>query len=82
MLRSLGGKAEATDDTLTVFGTGLTGGFVDCANDHRIAMSAAIASTVCQNPVILLGAECVEKSYPRFFAEYRKLGGNYEQYIR
>ena len=82
MLRSLGGKAEATDDTLTVFGTGLTGGCVDCANDHRIAMSAAIASTVCQNPVILLGAECVEKSYPRFFAEYRKLGGNYEQYIR
>ena len=78
MLRSLGGKAEATNDTLTVFGTGLTGGCVDCANDHRIAMSAAIASTVCQNPVILLGAECVEKSYPRFFAEYRKLGGNYE----
>ena len=82
MIKNLGGKAEADENTLTVYGTGLKGGTVDSMNDHRIAMSAAIASTVCQNPVILLGAECVEKSYPRFFAEYRKLGGNYEQYIR
>lgn len=81
MLRSLGGHADATEDTLTVFPTGLTGGSVDCAKDHRIAMAAAIAATVCKDPVILLGAECVEKSYPKFFEQYRKLGGNYEQYI-
>ena len=78
MLQSLGGKAEATEDTLTVYGTGLTGGTVDSANDHRIAMSAAIAATVCKIPVILKGADCVEKSYPKFFEEYRRLGGNYE----
>lgn len=82
MLQSLGGKAEATETTLTVYGTGLTGGCVDCVNDHRIAMSAAIAATVCTDPVIISGAECVEKSYPRFWEEYRRLGGNYEQYIR
>ena len=82
MLQSLGGKAEATEDTLTVHGTGLTGGTVDSVNDHRIAMSAAIAATVCQRKVTILGAECVQKSYPRFFAEYRRLGGNYEQYLR
>ena len=82
MLESLGGKAEATEQTLTVYGTGLKGGTVDCANDHRIAMSAAIAATVCTEPVILLGAQCINKSYPRFFEEYRRLGGNYEQYIR
>lgn len=82
MLHSLGGHAEATEDTLSVFGTGLSGGNVDCVNDHRIAMSAAIAATVCQNPVILYGAQCVEKSYPKFFEEYRRLGGNYEQYLR
>ncbi len=82
MLESLGGKAEATENTLTVFGTGLTGGTVNCANDHRIAMSAAIAATVCTGPVVVLGAECVEKSYPSFWEEYRRLGGNYEQYIR
>ena len=82
MLESLGGKAEATEDTLTVFGTGLTGGTVDSVNDHRIAMSAAIAATVCKEPVTILGAECVEKSYPSFWAEYARLGGNYEQHLR
>jgi 3-phosphoshikimate 1-carboxyvinyltransferase len=82
MLRDLGGSAEATDDTLTVFGTGLTGGTVRSYNDHRIAMSAAIAATVCTQPVTILGAECVEKSYPKFWAEYARLGGNYEQYLR
>lgn len=82
MLRQLGGEAHATDDCLTVLGTGLTGGTVDSCNDHRIAMSAAIAATVCRKPVNLLGAECTKKSYPLFWEEYRRLGGNYEQYIR
>ncbi len=82
MIRALGGYAEATENTLTVHGTGLTGGTVDCANDHRIAMAAAIAATACEYDVVLMGAECVEKSYPKFFEEYRRLGGNYEQYLR
>lgn len=82
MIRNLGGHAESTDDTLTIHGAGLQGGIVDCMNDHRIAMSAAIAATVCQESVTLLGADCVAKSYPRFFEEYRRLGGKYEQYLR
>ena len=82
MLEALGGKAEATEDTLTVYGTGLTGGTVDAANDHRIAMAAAIAATVCTQPVEILGAQCVEKSYPQFWAEYARLGGTYEQHLR
>ena len=32
--------------------------------------------------VTILGAQCVEKSYPKFFEEYARLGGNYEQYLR
>ena len=82
MLRSLGGRAEADETTMTVYGTGLVGGTVDARNDHRIAMSAAIAATVCTKNVTILGAECVQKSYPQFFEEYRKLGGSYEQYLR
>ena len=82
MIQALGGKAEQTESTLTVFGTGLTGGTVDAHRDHRIAMSAAIAATVCKEPVTILGAECVEKSYPSFWDEYKKLGGQYEQYLR
>ena len=82
MLNALGGRAEADESTLTVFGTGLTGGTVDACSDHRIAMSAAIAATVCTEPVTILGAECVEKSYPKFWAEYARSGGIYEQHLR
>ena len=82
MLSSLGGKAEATEDTLTVYGTGLIGGSVNSFGDHRIAMSAAIAATVCNEPVTILGAECVKKSYPGFWDEYARLGGNYEKQLR
>lgn len=82
MLHALGIHAEAGENTLRVFPGKFTGGTVDAAGDHRIAMSAAIAATVCSKPVTILGAQCVEKSYPTFWEEYRKLGGNYELCIR
>ena len=43
---------------------------------------APIAATVCTSPVTVTGAEATEKSYPTFWEEYRRLGGNYEQHIR
>lgn len=82
MLSGIGGHAESTEDTLTVYPAVYTGGEVDSMNDHRIAMSAAIAATVCTGPVLLRGAECVEKSYPRFWDIYSSLGGKYELYLR
>ena len=82
MLEALGGQAEASQDTLTVYPAKLYGGTVDSVNDHRIAMAAAIAATACTGDVVILGAECVEKSYPNFWTEYRRLGGKYEQYLR
>lgn len=75
MIEALGGKATADENIMTVYGTGLIGGTVDAVNDHRIAMAAAIAATVCTKPVTVLGAQCVQKSYPRFWEEYRRLGG-------
>ena len=54
----------------------LAGGTVDAANDHRIAMMAAIMATRCEGPVTILGAQCVAKSYPAFFEDYASLGGN------
>ena len=75
MIENLGGNASATENTLTVYGTGYVGGTVDAVNDHRIAMAAAIASTVCLEPVTILGAQCVQKSYPAFWDEFKRLGG-------
>lgn len=82
MLNALGAKAVATENTLTVTPGRYHGCMIDAVGDHRIAMSAAIAATVSSGPVTILGAECVAKSYPTFWEEYKKLGGNYEQYIR
>ncbi len=82
MLAALGIKAEADDNTLRVFPGTFTGGTVNAQNDHRIAMSAAIAATIADGPVTILSAECVSKSYPQFWEVYKALGGNYEQHLR
>ena len=75
MIENLGGRAEVGEDELTVYGTGLIGGTVDSCNDHRIAMSAAVAATRCSKPVTILHAEAVKKSYPGFYNDYNKTGG-------
>lgn len=76
MIRSLGGKCEAGDDFLVINGTGvLRGGTVDSFGDHRIVMSAAVASCICGEPVLILGAEAVSKSYPEFFEIWNERGG-------
>lgn len=76
-LRALGADVTEEPDRLIINGKpALPGGTVDCANDHRIAMMAAIAATGCTGPVTLLGAECVKKSYPDFWEVYQSLGGD------
>ena len=74
MINSLGGKAIADEDSLTVYGNGkLVGGTVSGENDHRIVMSAAIASLICEKEVTILGSEAVGKSYPAFFEDLSKI---------
>ena len=79
MLTALGGQVEEGPDWLAIPGTRfLRGGTVDGANDHRIVMAAAIAATRCTGPVTILGAEAVNKSYPTFWDEYKRLGGEFD----
>jgi len=82
MLTNLGAKVQVTEDTMTVFPAEYGGCCIDSKNDHRIAMAAAIASTVASGPVTIINAQCVSKSYPQFWSEFSRLGGYYEQYIR
>ena len=82
MLDAFGGKTVATEDTLTVYPAQFSGCTVDAMGDHRIAMAAAVAATIASGPVTILGAQCVAKSYPTFWQDYRILGGHYEQYLR
>ena len=78
MLSQLGIVTESTDNILRVYPGQFHGGTIDSAGDHRIAMSAAIAATCADGPVTILGAHCVSKSYPTFWDEYRRFGGQYE----
>ncbi len=78
-LTKLGAKIEEKEDSLIIYGkTKLTGGEVDSHNDHRIAMSMAIASTVASGDVIIHGADSVKKSYENFWEKFRELGGEIE----
>ena len=77
-LQALGAQVEEGPDSLTIHGRERLpgGGTVDCCNDHRIAMMAAVSAAFAQSPVQLLGAECVEKSYPEFWKHFIQLGGD------
>lgn len=78
LLRAMGGRAEAGEDEMVIYGGGLRGGTADACGDHRIAMAAAVAATRAEEPVRILGAEAVRKSYPGFFEVFTRLGGHAE----
>lgn len=77
MLLSVGADAEETPDGIIIRGgKSLVGGVVNGYNDHRIVMSASILSSLCEKDVIITDSNAVEKSYPDFFADFKKQGGN------
>ena len=82
MLQNLGVSVSVSENEMQVFPGKYHSCAINAAGDHRIAMAAAIAATVADGPVTIKGAQCVAKSYPTFWDEYKKLGGSYEQYIR
>ena len=75
MITAMGGDATELEDGLIVRGTGLTGGTVGSANDHRIVMASAVAAAHAPGVVTIMGAQAVNKSYPRFFIDFSELGG-------
>ncbi len=79
-LNKLGANVAEEGDSLIIQGVeGFTGGVtVNAWNDHRIAMSLAIASTRCEKEIILEEAESVRKSYPHFWDDFVKMGGEIE----
>lgn len=76
-LNKLGAKIIEKEDGLIIEGVSrLKGGCTVWSHkDHRIAMTLAIASTVCEEPIIIKDYECVTKSYPEFWNDFRMLGG-------
>ena len=80
-LNKLGANVTEEGDSLIIRGVeNFNGGVtVNSWNDHRIAMSLAIASTRCKKEIILEEAESVRKSYPHFWDDFVKMGGEIEK---
>jgi 3-phosphoshikimate 1-carboxyvinyltransferase len=74
-LRKMGAKIAMDEGSLTVEGPcALHGALVNPHNDHRIAMACAVAALGASGETRVQDAECVRKSYPRFFNDLRLLG--------
>lgn len=75
-LNKLGADIIEHEESLAINGVdSLNGGYVDSFKDHRISMSLAIASSRCKDDIIIKDYMCVKKSYPHFYEDFMKLGG-------
>lgn len=81
-LNKLGAKITEKKDGLVIDGVKelIGGSEVWSHKDHRIAMTLAIASTICREPIVLKDFECVSKSYPDFFNDFKQLGGTFDEW--
>jgi len=76
-LKKMGAEIAMDESRLTVKGPcALRGCTVDPHNDHRIAMACAVAALGASGETTIQHAECVRKSYPRFFNDLRVLGAD------
>ena len=76
LLRALGGRVEEKEDGMVITGVPvLHGGSAETQNDHRLAMSAAVAACAAMGEVTVDNDACVAKSYPRFWEDYGSLKG-------
>ena len=69
-LAALGARLEVEGDDLRIHGgTALHGGTTDSLDDHRLAMTFAIAGLVASDPTTIARPGSAAVSYPGFFAD-------------
>ena len=66
-------ESDRLKSTASMLASISRGEAVDPLGDHRIAMASAILSNYWRSPIIVLNAECVEKSYPAFWRDFDSL---------
>ena len=73
-LRKMGAAIEETEDGLIIQSSTLHGAEVTSYDDHRIAMSLAVAALGATGSTTVMNTHCVEKSYSNFAADLQTLG--------
>lgn len=72
----MGLSIELDGDRMLVHGGGrIKGAVVHSRHDHRIAMACAVGALKADGPVTIEEAEAINKSYPDFYEDLKKLGG-------
>lgn len=73
-LKKLGVELEEYPDGIAIKGRSiLSGAIVDSYNDHRVAMSLAIAGLVAEGETVINNPKCVDISFPGFFSVLNQL---------
>lgn len=73
-LKRMGADVTPTEDGMIINGgKSLHGACIDSHLDHRIAMSFAVAGTICDGILSINGGECVNISYPEFYKDLYSL---------
>lgn len=73
-LSAMGADVEETEDGMIIHGgRPLHGAVIDSRLDHRIAMTFAVTACVADGMTEILGAECVDISYPGFYSDLQRL---------
>ncbi len=82
-LKKLGANIEVFDDYVKIIGNNnqkLKGGVtLHSWSDHRVVMTLAILSTICEKPVVMEDVNCVNKSFPNFFDVLSTLNCNFSE---
>ena len=81
VLHSAGIEAKEDLGRIIIKGGIAKCGVFDGANDHRIVMASAVIASVTNGQSVINGSEAIVKSYPEFFKDYKKLGGNADVYV-
>lgn len=75
-LNAFGIKAEVTEDGMKIIGSKPSAANITSANDHRIVMAFSVLASFCKEKSKIEGAKAINKSYPIFFEDFKKAGGN------
>ncbi len=76
-LDEFGTSSRVSSDEIIINGNkNVKGCKINGFNDHRIVMSMAIGATMATGDVLISDAQSINKSYPLFFEDFKKLGGN------
>lgn len=77
-LKKMGADIDELPDGLLVRGSPLYGADLEGHNDHRIAMSLAVAALGATSSSSINGIECIAKTYPSFISDFQSIGAEFE----